>query len=614
VDDLAHRRNRSWSCSKADPPAERKNAKSVAARRSRAYAAVLGHPFTIIAMNSLFRRYPLAVLTLCSGLALTGSSAWSATAAAPPTAPAPLPPTSFDAVTARLDKGGPFYVYLSTAQWLSDLSLKIIEWRDLALPAASAAPAADRENMSQAFALAAEFVKKSGVEQITGVGASSVEVEPGVYRNSLFVHHEKGGETGLLNTLFGTAPHPLTDLDLLPADTAAANFSDVDLAGLLSGVRATLNQSGIPSARKAVADAQQRFSAFAGMSLDNFLRSLSGTTGMILTLDPAKPLQIPLGPGQTQTIPTPRLALLLGMKDERVFDRIQEMVGIFPMVETVSEPGVRMLTAAFPVLGQVTVRFTVASWHNYLIVSSDDHLVRDIIAAQKTGQGFKASPVFAKLAQGLPTEGNGFSVVTQTFVDAMRHFQTGMFEHQPNVSPGQTQLLQRMFAAQSAGPSYSVASHLDDGWLTVAKGPQSLSKVALLPLMIVPAAIAGGMIMPAINAGRTAAPAINPDAKVKGTKAMAGAMTISRACQAYAGDHAGDFPPSLEALVPAYLPDKSLLSSPLAPKEPSGYTYTPGLRTSAAPGKVLLEDKFAPAVLSKRVVVHVDGSAVLTPP
>ena len=459
-------------------------------------------------MNSLLPRFPLALL-LSTGLFLTGSRAWCATADAQPAAPVSTRPTSFDAVTARLDKGGPFYVYLSTAQWLSDLSLKIIEWRDLALPPASAATAADRENISQSFALAAEFVKKSGVEQITGVGASSLEVEPGIFRNTFFVHHNKGGETGLLNTLCGTSPHPLTQLDLLPADTAAANFSDVDLAGLLSGVRDTLNQSGFPNAKQAVAEAQKRFSAFAGMSLDSFLGSLGDTAGLILTLDPAKPIQIPLGPGQTQTIPTPRLALLLGMKDERVFDRVQAMAGMFPMVETVSEPGVRMLTAAFPVLGQLTVRVTVASWNGFLILSSDDHLVRDIIAAQKTGHGFKASPDFAKLAQGFPTEGNGFSVVTQTFADAMRHIQTGMFEHQPNVSPGQTKLMQQMFAGQEAGPSYSVASHLDDGWLTIARGPQSLGKVALLPLMIVPA-IAIGSVLPMMamqNQHHAAAPA-----------------------------------------------------------------------------------------------------------
>jgi hypothetical protein len=484
--------------SKADALDERKNLRvSLASRPSRTYAGsrlpVPSHP--AFAMKSIFRHFPLAALTVC--LVFICPRVRSAVADAQPTpTPAPAQPTSFDAVTARLDKGGPFYLYVSTAQWLSDLSLKIMEWRDLVLPSDSTANPAARENIKQGFALAAEFVKKSGVEQITGVGASSVEVEKGVYRNTVFVHHDKGGETGLLNTLCGTAPHPLTGLDLLPPDTAAANFSDVDLAGLLASVRDTLNQSGFPDAKKSVAEAQKRFAAFAGMSLDDFLRSLGGTTGLIMTLDPAKPLQIPLGPGQTQTIPTPRLALLLGVKNDRVFDRIQEMTVMFPTVEKVDEPGLRMLTAAFPVLGQVTVRFTVASWHNYLILSSDDHLVRDIIAAQETGHGFQATPAYAKLAQGLPTEGNGFSVTTQTFVDAMRHVQTGMFEHQPNMTPGQTQAIQRLFASQSAGPSYSVGSHLDDGWLTVAKGPQNLGKVVLLPLVIVPTAIAAGIAFP----------------------------------------------------------------------------------------------------------------------
>jgi hypothetical protein len=556
-------------------------------------------------MNSLFRRFPFAALALCSGLSLAGPRVWSAVATAqPPAASGPVRSTSFDAVTARLDKGGPFYLYLSTSQWLSDLSLKIIEWRDLALPPASTATAAERENINQCFALAAEFVKKSGVEQITGLGASSLEVEPGIYRNTFFVHHDKGGETGLLNTLYGTAPHPLTELDLLPADTAAAQFLDLDLAALLSGVRDTFAQSGYPAAKKAAADAQKQFAAFTGMSLDDFLHSLGGTSGMILTLDPAKPLQIPLGPGQTQTIPTPRLALLLGMKDERVFNRVQEMTGMFPMVQKVDEPGLRMLTAAFPVLGQITVRVTVASWNGFLILSSDDHLVRDIIAAQKTGQGFKASPAFAKLSQGFPTEGNGFGVATQTFVDAMRHFQTGMFEHQPNVTPGQTQLMQRMFAAQSTGPTYGVWSHVDDGWLSVSKAPQNVSKM-VLPLVIIPAAVAAGIALPAL---------FHPaDQDAKATHSLANAKQIAFACKLYSADHAGKFPPSLDSLAPAYLPDKSLFVSPFAPGEPHGYTYKPGLTISSPPGTVLLEDKFAPSAAKKKVVAHVDGSAELMP-
>ena len=77
---------------------------------------------------------------------------------------------------------------------------------------------------------------------------------------------------------------------------------------------------------------------------------------------------------------------------------------------------------------------------------------------------------------------------------------------------------------------------------------------------------------------------------------------------AYANDHDGNFPPSLDALFPGYASNQSLLVSPFKPEEPMGYIYTAGLKNTAAAGLVLIEDKFAPALNHQRIVVYVDGN------
>ena len=159
---------------------------------------------------------PLLAALLGGGLTLLGST--FTRAALPPPAPAvggatpapvtPVSPTSFDEVAARLDRGGSFYLYLSAAQWFDKLSGNVTAWRDLALNAIPKDPkdpkdAADRQKISQGFDVLAKFVQDSGIEQITGLGASSIALEPGLNRNIVFVHHVRGKETGLFGTLLG---------------------------------------------------------------------------------------------------------------------------------------------------------------------------------------------------------------------------------------------------------------------------------------------------------------------------------------------------------------------------------------------------------------------------
>jgi len=88
------------------------------------------------------------------------------------------------------------------------------------------------------------------------------------------------------------------------------------------------------------------------------------------------------------------------------------------------------------------------------------------------------------------------------------------------------------------------------------------------------------------------------------------AKIIGLACLTYAQDHGGNFPPSFDALFPTYLDNssRSILVSPLMPSEPVGYTYTPGLKTTSPNQLILVEDKFSPKRIHKRIVLHVDGS------
>ena len=560
-------------------------------------------------------RFPafLTAAILGGGLLVPGGVQRSARAASPAPAATPARPTSFDAVTARLDRGGSFYLYLSTADWLDHLSGHVTEWRDLYLQSASKdLKEADRQQIKQGFGVLAKLIKESGLEQITGYGASSVALAPGVNRNVSFVHHAKGAETGLLGTAFGSTPHPLFALDYLPADTAYAHYADLDLSRILRTVYDALEESGSPEIKKALDDGLAQFQATSGMTADDVLQSLGGAEGILLTLDSTKTIAVPLGGGdQKTTLPLPRLALVLPMNDDKIFARLNQTLGMLPTITKVDEPGLRMRTMAFPLLPDFTARFTVAQWGKTLVIASDDSLIRDLIAAPKSGTGFKDGPEFARLSAGMPTEGNGFTVSTQRFGDAVKRFQADTLKQQAESMPGQSALLEKVYAAQSVGSNYTVSAHVEDGWLSVSQGAQSTGQL-LAPLAIVPAAIAAGVAVPVYQS-------IQAKGSQKGNDSGMGKPAYSEfkikqialACKLYAGDNDGKFPPTLDALMPSYFSDKDLLVSPFAPDEKMGYTYTPGLTESSPAGAVLVEDKFA-GKEHQKIVAHVDGSAAVT--
>ncbi|MEI9962204.1 MAG: hypothetical protein WDM76_14050 [Limisphaerales bacterium] len=92
----------------------------------------------------------------------------------------------------------------------------------------------DRANVDKAFGAVTRLIKDSGSEDVSGVGISSIEIEKGMYRNKALLHHYPGKGAGFLWNFLGKEPHALTGLDLLPANTALAIFSDMDVPLLWS--------------------------------------------------------------------------------------------------------------------------------------------------------------------------------------------------------------------------------------------------------------------------------------------------------------------------------------------------------------------------------------------
>lgn len=94
----------------------------------------------------------------------------------------------------------------------------------------------------------------------------------------------------------------------------------------------------------------------------------------------------------------------------------------------------------------------------------------------------------------------------------------------------------------------------------------------------------------------------------KSTKSLMHAKQIVIACKRYATEHEGQYPPSLEALVPKYLGDASALTSPFQKDQTgTGYEYWPGLTDKPPPNTVVVRDAFD-SKRGRRALARADGS------
>ena len=106
----------------------------------------------------------------------------------------------------------------------------------------------DRQNLEKAFGIVTNLIQQSGIEDVSGVGMSSIARETNFYHSKLVLHHYPGKGSGFLWNMFGQKPHALDGLNLLPATTALAAFSDLDAPLLWSAIQKQVAQSGFPQA------------------------------------------------------------------------------------------------------------------------------------------------------------------------------------------------------------------------------------------------------------------------------------------------------------------------------------------------------------------------------
>ena len=208
-----------------------------------------------------------------------------------PPDPAPAPAgggsTSFAAVTQKLDSGGSLYFYLSTGQaqdWVQSVFTEGGSLLQQMGPVISEPAQAE-----MALGIGQAVYSGLGLDSIDGMGASTKDIGDGLKRNVAVVHRDPANGEGLIWKAFGTAPHELGALKLMPADTAYAMHGDLNVTTVLQWVQQMTTQHAPPDM------AAELNGQLQNPLLQAVLNGYAGEMGVYLTLDAEKTVPVPLG-------------------------------------------------------------------------------------------------------------------------------------------------------------------------------------------------------------------------------------------------------------------------------------------------------------------------------
>lgn len=457
----------------------------------------------------------------------------AATPAAVPAEAAVTPArrTSFKEVTSQLDPGGSVFVYLATDQWLAGLSTNVARLHDVVQNLPNVPPAVQGQ-LNLVFKLLIDAIPRTGIEGVSGLGVSGVQITQELHRSKLVVHHNPGQGQGLLWNLFGGQAHPLRALDMLPRTTALAVFGDLDVMQVWKFVERTVSDSGDSGLANGLREWQRGLEQGASLSWTNLLASFGGEAGIILTLDDSRKLTLPVGP-QPLDLPEPGLIIALKINDDTLYERISQQLKANPQTEVKEEAGLKMCVMPLGLPLPMPVQLSVASSGDYFFAATAPELIRAVLDARSgKAPGLAQSPRFKALRQYLPAEGNQFFFVDKRFSESLRAIQKQALESNPSAG-GQAAFLEALLFSRAAAFGLAVGGHTPAGWEVVSVGNRDCSGALLLAPAVGGIAVPAAMLLPALAKAKSRAQSLNCVNNLK---------MIGVACRTWALDNGDQFP------------------------------------------------------------------------
>ncbi|MGD2085660.1 MAG: type II secretion system protein GspG [Candidatus Aminicenantes bacterium] len=427
--------------------------------------------------------------------------------------------TSFSEVTAKLNPGGSLYLYVSTEGIIKAVDEFAQNLRKLLETQLSKSPEESKEALT-IFDFVFGLIKKSGLMEISGIGASSVAVAEHLNHSKVVVHHYKDKGKGLIWELIQERPHELTALKMLPADTVMAGFADCKLNVLWQWIKKQAEASALPGVKKAILSVEPMLQQ-QGIQLNQLLDSLTGM-GYLISLDSSTMCPIPMGK-MAMEIPEPAIAIMCFVKNESFFNLLQAKL---PMVKPLEEKGMKKLQIPVPKM-PFTLEPVIVQKGNMMIIASNNKILDAMFTAKEKGNGLITTEEFQKLSARVPGKGNSFRFMSQRFLQTFLDIQKKIVQMTKGAT-GKDAPAREMFDLFAPKMAlFGVLQNTEEGTIFTLNHTMGFESLVLLPATAaagIVAAIAIPNLLTALQKGKQ--------------KATMGDMkSISLAIEAYIIDH-----------------------------------------------------------------------------
>lgn len=472
--------------------------------------------------------------------------------------------TSYAEVTSKLDRGGTVFAYLSTEKWFANLSETFGEYRKAFT---GMVPKKDLESMNGFFDAGMGFLKRSGLEEISGVGLSTVPVGEDTFRSKVYLHHYHDQGKGFVWSFFGKQPHEFNGLDLMPADAVIANYSDTDARLIWTTITNELAAVGSPEINQSLALLPMQFQAIAQMELNQFLDSIGGEFGWALMLNDKVRLPLPIPAKEPIDIPTPELMIVAKLNDRIIFDRIAAMLSGQPNVMKVEENGATQIRMPAPIPFVPALQPVIAFDGEHLILTSHPGVL-DKVLATKAGElpGLRSNSEFAELAKYLPPQGNAFTFVSERLANETIELQKKV---NPIVAGASDDARSKLFnLLNTATTTLTVFANTEEGWMWTSMGNRSVGELMATSMVAVPGLVAAIAIPNFVKARSTA----------QNNSCIANLKQIDGATQQWALENQ-----KTAKSKPELAPIMKYLRGRKLPTCPGGGTYTLGTTVATEP-------------------------------
>ena len=379
-------------------------------------------------------------------------------------------PSSFEAVSRRLDSGGGFYLYLSTEQFFKEVSTKLQELAPLAMSSLKI-DAPTRAKIEAIWNSVSRVTGESGLNAISGFGMSSIATAPNFYQTKWMLHHY-AGKGGFLWDIYGSVADAHDIISYLPETTAFAGCGDATLEPIWKALERESATN--PDLKQALQMAMQQLQQSAGLDLAKLIAVLGPSYSVVLTLDESRKVTLPTDQtGKMITIPEPALTIMIQVRDEALIARLNQELTKVPGIVNSDNGDLKLRVIPVPI-PMAFVRPAVA-WNKGLVfISSNEAAIRDLIAV-KSGKkvGIAASAEFKKLTAGLPTTVCEFDLCTPVFQKTLRDLRVVITENQAGLDPSAKQIMQALYQAAGGTDQWmcSVVENTSEGFVgTIRSG------------------------------------------------------------------------------------------------------------------------------------------------